>query len=268
MTQIIEQTTEQEFHWNSVNWKQVESTVRHIQERIYRATKEQQWMKVRNLQKLLAKSTANKLVAIRRVTQNNRGKSTPGVDNQVYLTNGSRETLFYEPFDYGSFKPQPIKRVFIPKSNNEKRPLGIPTIKDRVMQTIVKNALEPEWEARFEATSFGFRPDKSTMDAITQIGRILRGKSTSPWILDADISKCFDNINHEPILQRTPVFKTIIKRWLKTKVISLGQWMTTIKGTPQGGIISPLLANIALDGMEDYSMESQCMEITNRPLQE
>lgn len=129
-----------------------------MQERIYRATKEKQWMKVRNLQKLLAKSTVNKLVAIRRVTQNNKGKSTPGVDNEVYLTNASREALFYEPFDYKSFKPKPIKRVFIPKSNNEKRPLGIPTIKDRIMQTIVKNALEPEWEARFEATSFGFRP--------------------------------------------------------------------------------------------------------------
>ena len=250
MVQIIEQNNEQEIHWNSVNWRQVENTVRHIQQRIYRATKEQQWMKVRNLQKMLAKSSTNRLLAIRRVTQNNKGKSTPGVDNEVYLTNTSREALFYEPFDFRSFKPQPIKRVFIPKSNNEKRPLGIPTIKDRIMQTIVKNALEPEWEARFEATSFGFRPGKSTMDAITQIRRVLRANSTSPWILDADISKCFDNINHEPILQRVPVFKSIINRWLKTKVISLGQWMITSKGTPQGGIISPLLANIALDGMD------------------
>lgn len=266
MAQIIEQNNEQEFQWNSINWKQVESTVRHMQGRIYRATKEQQWMKVRNLQKLLAKSTANKLVAIRRVTQNNKGKTTPGVDNEVYLTNTSREALVNVPFDYRSFNPQPIKRVFIPKSNNEKRPLGIPTIKDRIMQTIVKNALEPEWEARFEATSFGFRPGKSTMDAITQIRRVIQGKSTSPWILDADISKCFDNISHVPILQRIPVFKTIINRWLKSKVISLGKWMTTIKGTPQGGIISPLLANIALDGMDrlfngvnrygDYKMPS------------
>ena len=250
MVQIIEQNNEQEFQWNSVDWKKVEATVRHIQERIYRATKDKQWMKVRNLQKLLVKSTANKLVAIRRVTQNNKGKSTPGVDNKIYLTNTSRESLFYEPFDYRSFKPQPIKRVFITKSNNEKRPLGIPTIKDRIMQTIVKNALEPEWEARFEATSFGFRPGKSTMDAITQIRRVIQGKGTSPWILDADISKCFDNISHVPILKQIPVFNQIINRWLKTKVVSLGQWMTTLKGTPQGGIISPLLANIALDGMD------------------
>jgi RNA-directed DNA polymerase len=135
----------------------------------------------------------------------------------------------------------------------EKRPLGIPTIRDRVFQMIVKMALEPEWEAKFEPGSFGFRPGRRCMDAITQIRLNIverKGAKTSGWILDADISKCFDTIDHEALLRKIPVFTSIIRQWLKSGVVEFGQYYLTKAGTPQGGVISPLLANIALDGME------------------
>ena len=214
------------------------------------ATKAQEWKKVRNLQNLLARSYYNKLLAIRRVTEQNQGKKTPGIDGTLYDTPEKRWELSKEQLVCRTYHPQPVKRVYIPKADGSNRPLGIPTLKDRVMQAMVKAALEPEWEARFEPNSYGFRPGRCTMDAIEQIWNTLHRPGSSPWILDADISKCFDHIAHESLLQRIPVFKRIIYRWLKAGVVELGQYHRTDCGTPQGGIISPLLANIALNGME------------------
>jgi RNA-directed DNA polymerase len=249
---FIEQTDRRTLpQWEQINWHHVEANVRRIQERIYRATEQQDWKKVRSLQKLLVRAMSNKLLAIRRVTQENQGKHTPGVDGRVYDTPEARTALSQEKLSLQGYQPRPVRRVYIPKADGKKmRPLGIPIVKDRVMQAIVKAALEPEWEARFEANSYGFRPGRSCMDALTQIHTALNQEGSSEWILDADIQGCFDNISHKPLLTRIPVFDTTIRRWLKAGVVELGHYTDTEAGTPQGGCISPLLANIALDGME------------------
>jgi RNA-directed DNA polymerase len=236
--------------WADINWHAVEGNVRRLQERIYRATTNKAWKRVKNLQKLLVRATSNKLLAIRRVTQENQGKHTAGIDGVVYDTPEARWRLFQEGLSLKGYKPRPVRRVYIPKDNGKQRPLGIPTGKDRVMQAIVKAALEPEWETRFEANSYGFRPGRCTMDAIEALHTTLNQKTSSPWILDADISGCFDNIDHGPLLAKLPVFTATLRQWLKAGVIEVGFFSPTDTGTPQGGVLSPLVANVALDGME------------------
>lgn len=251
MKPFIERTEDHLYTtWADINWHAVEENVRRLQERIYRATTNQAWRTVKNLQKLLVRATSNKLLAIRRITQENQGKHTAGIDGMVYDTSEARWKLFQEGLSLKGYKPKPVRRVYIPKDNGKQRPLGIPTGKDRVMQAIVKAALEPEWEARFEANSYGFRPGRCTMDAISAIHTTVNRKDSSPWVLDADISGCFDNIDHDPLLAKLPVFTTTLRDWLKAGVIEVGFLSPTDTGTPQGGVISPLLANVALDGME------------------
>jgi RNA-directed DNA polymerase len=247
---VIEQTKGQALQsWQDINWTATQRHVEHLQARIYRAAENQQHAKVKNLQKLLVRSTAAKLLAVRQVTQENAGKQTPGVDGVVVDTPNARIELL-KSLRLKAYKPQPVRRVFIPKAKGKQRPLGIPTVKDRTMQALVKFALEPEWESRFEANSYGFRPGRCTMDAVSAIHKTMLQPGSSEWILDADISACFDEINHEALLARLPVFKGVIRSWLKAGVIELGRWTQGESGTPQGGVISPLLANIALHGME------------------
>ena len=236
--------------WADIKWHNVEGNVRRLQERIYRATTNKAWRTVKKLQKLLVRATSNKLLAIRRITQENQGKHTAGIDGVVYDTPEARWKLFQEGLSLKGYKPKPVRRVYIPKDNGKQRPLGIPTGKDRVMQAIVKAALEPEWEARFEANSYGFRPGRCTMDAIEAIHTTANRKDCSQWVLDADISGCFDNIDHGPLLAKLPVFTTTLRQWLQAGVVEVGFFSPTDRGTPQGGVISPLLANVALDGME------------------
>lgn len=242
--------------WKEIPWIIVERTVLRIQKRIFRATREGDFRNVKFLQKLLSGSRDARLLAIRRVTQLNNGRYTAGIDGKIYDKDEDRELLFEEikDVDLNTYKCMAVLRVFIPKPNkDEKRPLGIPTIIDRVLQMIVKLALEPEFEAKFERNSYGFRPGRRCMDAIHAIhGTIAqrKGAKSSAWILDADIAKCFDNIDHEALLQKIPVFQNVIRGWLKAGAIEFGRFTKTVKGTPQGGIISPLLANIALDGMD------------------
>jgi RNA-directed DNA polymerase len=236
--------------WSDVDWAATEAVVRRIQDRIFRAAKAGDGARVKNLQKLLVRSRSAKLLAIRQVTQQNAGRHTPGVDGVVCKAPEDRVTLLESGLEFKGYEPKPVRRVYIPKVNGKVRPLGIPTVKDRVMQAVVKLALEPEWEPRFEANSYGFRPGRCTMDAIEAIFIALGQKGSSQWILDADIEGCFDNIEHSALLAKLPTFATVIERWLKAGSVELGEWQESEAGTPQGGIVSPLLMNVALDGME------------------
>lgn len=240
--------------WNSVNWRKTETDVRRLRQRIFRAERLGNARKVRSLQRLMLRSYANRLVAVRRVTQINQGKFTPGVDKLTIKTPAARGVLV-DSLNVSSRKPLPARRVYIPKSDGSKRPLGIPVIYDRALQAVVKNALEPQWEARFEECSYGFRPGRRAHDAVELLfTRFAAHKSHHPWVIDADIRKAFDRISHEFILGKLDRFpaKELIERWLKAGVVEDGGFFeSSEEGTPQGGVISPLLANIALDGMED-----------------
>lgn len=237
--------------WFSINWKSVEKRVTNLRQRIYRATERAQRKQVRSLMKLMLRSYSNLLLSVRRVTQINQGKRTPGVDRQVVSSPKGKMALVQRMLDYSFWQAKPVRRIYIPKVGG-KRPLGIPTIKNRVTQAIVKNALEPSWEARFEAHSYGFRPGRSCHDAIEQCWRRLNQHSGDRWLLDADIKGAFDNISHEHIIKAIgPVpGRELIKQWLKAGYVEAEILHETTSGVPQGGVISPLLANVALDGMQ------------------
>src|SRR5258708_7732831 len=243
--------TEGQTDWNAIDWRSINRHVRNLRQRIFRATQEGDWDKVQSLQRLMLRSRANVFLSVRRVTQVNQGKNTPGIDKLLVKTPAARGKLVDEISQFKPWRAIPVKRVYIPKANGTQRPLGIPVIMDRTLQAMVKNALEPSWEAKFEGTSYGFRPGRSAQDAMMQIWAIARKKRRT-WILDADISGCFDNISHEHLMNTIGIFpaKELIRQWLKAGYVEYGVLHETHTGTPQGGVISPLLANISLHGME------------------
>jgi RNA-directed DNA polymerase len=240
--------------WDAVDWRAVEDDVRRLRQRIFTASKAGDLKKVRNLQKLMLRSRANTLHSVRRVTELNAGRRTAGVDGQVALTPQDKASLAdWVQHHHGSWAPMPVRRVFIPKSNGKQRALGIPVIVDRCLQAVAVGALEPEWEARFESRSYGFRPGRGCHDAIQAVFLTARGAPCKrPWALDADLAAAFDNLNHDHLLGMLGSFpaRAMVGKWLRAGVLDQGHLTPTERGSPQGGVISPLLMNVALHGME------------------
>jgi RNA-directed DNA polymerase len=228
----------------------VEANVRGLQGRIYRAAAQGEQAQVKNLPKRMVRSMSATLKASRQVTQENSGKQTPGIDGVVCDTPQKRLALWNDGLSLTGYRPTPVKRCYRPKNSGGQRPVGLPTQQDRVMQALIKLAWEPEGESRFEANSSGCRPGRCTLEAMTARHTCMHRKGASQWVLDADMKGCFDHIDHAALLPRLPVCTTTVRRWLKAGVVALGRYSHTEAGTPQGGVASPLLANIALDGME------------------
>lgn len=242
------------FDWDAVRWRTVEDAVRRLRQRIFAASQAGDLKKVRNLQKLMLRSRANALMSVRRVTEINAGRKTAGIDGEV-VTDAEQKTDMVDWLQHGtaSWSPLPVKRVFIPKSNGRRRGLGIPVIADRALQALVVNALEPEWEARFEPRSYGFRPGRGCHDAIVAIHTtVSRTDAKRVWILDADLAAAFDHLDHDHIVGSLDTFPALglVRGWLRAGVVDQGRFAPTEEGAPQGGVISPLILNVALHGME------------------
>ena len=244
--------------WDRIDWRAQEERVRRLRQRIFKASQEQDWLTVRSLQKLMLRSRANTLVSVRQVTQRNAGRKTAGIDGEVALTPEARAQMAVRVHQsITSWNPRAVRRVFIPKASNRAklRPLGIPVLMDRCHQNRVKNALEPEWEARFEPRSYGFRPGRGCQDAIAAIFTTCAGPlAKRVWALDADLAAAFDRIDHDHLLASLGSFpaRDMIRGWLKAGVLEAGKgFAPTEEGTPQGGVISPCLLNVALHGLEE-----------------
>jgi RNA-directed DNA polymerase len=247
---------DEDLDWASINWRRVEEDVRRLRQRIFTASQAGDLKKVRNLQKLMLRSRSNTLLSVRRVTEVNAGRSTAGVDGKVVLLSQSKAALaHWVQHRARPWIPHPVKRVFIPKPGTmKKRGLGIPVIVDRCLQAVAQGALEPEWEARFEPKSYGFRPGRGCHDAIGAIYSTLNGKNPQrTWVLDADLTAAFDRIDHDRLMAALGTFpaRGLVRQWLKAGVVDRGRFAPTEEGTPQGGVISPLLFNVALHGMEE-----------------
>ena len=235
-------------HWHQIDWKHVNQTVRGIQIRIAKATKEENWRKVKALQRFLTRSFCGRALAVRRVTEN-QGRRTPGVDRALWSTPEAKWAAIGQLKRRG-YRALPLRRVRIPKANGKERLLGIPTMKDRAMQALYLFALQPVSETRADRDSYGFRPDRSTADDIMQCYMLLRKQDSPQWVLEADTKGCFDHIDHQWLIDNVPMDKLVLRKWLKAGVVDMGRVWKTEEGTPQGGIISPTLANMALDGIE------------------
>jgi len=234
--------------WHQIPWSDAHQVVARLQTRIAKAAKAGEWRKVRSLQGLLTRSTSAKVLAVRRVTEN-RGRKTPGVDGQCWDTPDDKWQAVASLNNKG-YKPRPLRRIHIPKASGGKRPLGIPTMRDRAMQALHLLALDPVAEVTGDQHSYGFRRERSTADAIEQVRNILARSFCAEWVLECDIKGCFDNISHDWLLANVRMNKGVLKKWLHAGFVEGGVLFATNAGTPQGGIISPVLANCALDSLQ------------------
>src|SRR6266705_4392613 len=226
--------------WDVVQWRAVEDNVRRLRQRIFTASRDGDLKKVRNLQKLMLRSRSNALVSVRRVTEINAGRKTAGVDGRIVLASWEKADLAtWLQRGAAAWRPRPVKRVYVPKSNGRRRGPGIPVIADRALQALAVNALEPEWEARFEPRSYGFRPGRGCHDAIVAIHTTAsRQDARRLWVLDADLEAAFDRLSHDHILRSLGTFpaRELVRWWLRAGVLEDGRFARSGEGTPQGGL--------------------------------
>ena len=234
--------------WSQLDWQLIRSQVRGLQTRIAKAAREQDWRRVKALQRFLVNSFSAKALAVRRVTESD-GKRTPGIDGETWKTPAARWQAIQRLSRRG-YKPQPLRRIYIPKANGKMRPLGIPIMRDRAMQALYLLALEPVSETHADPNSYGFRKGRSTHDAMQQLFGVLARKTSAQWVLEGDIKGCFDNISHDWLERNVCMDKAVLRSWLKAGYVESKKLFPTEAGTPQGGVISPTLANIALDQLE------------------
>jgi len=247
MTTQVGASPTQASEWHQINWQQCYRNVARLQARIVKATQSKQNGKVQALQWVLTHSFSAKAIAVRRVTEN-RGRKTPGIDGQTW----SKPSEKYQAIGMlkrRGYHPEPVRRIYIPKANGKRRPIGIPNIKDRAMQALYLQSLDPVAETTADQCSYGFRPQRSTADAIERCYTVLANKQRASWILEGDIESCFDELNHEWLLNHVKMDRQILSKWLGAGYMERGKYTPSAKGSPQGGVISPVLANIALDGM-------------------
>jgi RNA-directed DNA polymerase len=234
--------------WHAIHWRKAHREVRRLQARIVKATQEGRWGKVKALQRLLSRSYSAKVLAVKRVTEN-EGKRTPGIDGVLWDT-PQKKAHAVQTLRQRGYHPQPLRRVYIDKANGKQRPLGIPTMHDRAMQALYKLVLEPVAETTADPHSYGFRRERSPADAIEQCFKTLVWQRSAPWVLEGDIKGCFDHLSHAWLLANIPMETTMLRKWLKAGYIEKEVFHPSEEGTPQGGVISPVLANMALDGLE------------------
>jgi RNA-directed DNA polymerase len=240
--------------WHAIDWQATNENVRRLQARIVKATLAGRWGKVKALQWLLTHSFSAKAMAVKRVTEN-RGKRTAGVDGTTWSTPKQKGEAIRKLGRRQDYKPAPLRRVNIPKKNGKTRPLGIPTMADRAEQALHLQSLDPVAETILEPNSYGFRRERGVADALEQCFIVLARKASPKWILEGDIKSCFDEISHAWIETYVPMDGMTLRKWLKAGYIEQQKWWPTESGTPQGGIISPVLANLALNGLEQRIRE-------------
>ncbi|MBN2465016.1 group II intron reverse transcriptase/maturase [candidate division WOR-3 bacterium] len=234
--------------WQSVDWVKARREARRLQVRIAKAVQEGRWNRVSVLQRLLTRSLPARLLAVKQVTSN-KGSKTPGVDGVLWTTARDKAQAVTDLRRRG-YQPQPLRRIYVPKKNGKKRPLSIPTMKDRAMQALYNLALAPVAETVADRNSYGFREGRSCADAMAAVFNALSKPNSAKWVLEGDIRGCFDEISHEWLLTHIPMDRQVLRKWLKCGYVDQGLSYPTRKGTPQGGIISPTLANLTLNGLE------------------